>query len=686
MVAMKRIIYISLLIFLFFCYIKAQDINLIKVTYMDNPYPGYMFLAPLLPGNFYLIDNSGEPNFNKPIGSNFTIMNPDLQSDGEISLFMASKYYTFDKNFELIDSFSCFGDYSIDFHDFDIMPDGNALMIGGEKRKVDLSQTVPGGLDSVTVLGNIIQELDTNRNVVFQWSTLDHFKITDLTNDNDLTQLSIITCHMNSVIKDSDGNYISSSRLLDEITKIDSKTGNIIWRLGGKECKNNQFRFLNDTLNGFYGFSHQHSVRRLSNGNLLLFDNGNLKPEPYSRAVEYKIDENNKTVEKVWEYTPAPKIFSKTMGNVQRLPNGNTLIGWGGNLNTLFATEVKPDGTKALEIEGYQNYAVYKYIYLMHAVTLDIDKSGSYDFNKDTNETNVKIFIESIGGVGNLSVAKYFNQPHNIEFKGKIPTDISQSRWTVSHNGINEILATMRFDIDGLSLPNPEDAIVYFRPIEGKGIFYPLITNFIQSENCIEIKFKASGEFIFCNVEPSQPLTTIYPNDSAVDVETELTLVWAPMSFDATYKIQLSNSSDFSTFILDTSNLSDTWIQCHLNHEVQYFWRIKAMYSTGESDWSKTFMFVTGPVTLVDDEKNISSLTLLQNRDKLIFNNFIDNGSIVFSLYDYMGNLIDEVSYYIDIREENSFDYNIRELKRGIYFYRILNGNNLKFGKIIIEK
>ena len=47
-------------------------------------------------------------------------------------------------------------------------------------------------------------------------------------------------CHTNAIEQDNDGNILISSRNMDEITKINRITGQIIWRLGGK---NNQFEF-----------------------------------------------------------------------------------------------------------------------------------------------------------------------------------------------------------------------------------------------------------------------------------------------------------------------------------------------------------------------------------------------------------------------------------------------------------
>ena len=68
----------------------------------------------------------------------------------------------------------------------------------------------------------------------------------------------------------------------------------------------------------------------------------------YSRALEYVLDQTNKTATLVWEYRNTPDVFALGMGNVQRLPNGNTMIGWGTAVPTL--TEVMPDGRKAFEL------------------------------------------------------------------------------------------------------------------------------------------------------------------------------------------------------------------------------------------------------------------------------------------------------------------------------------------------
>jgi hypothetical protein len=687
MIVMKMKIYIPLVMLLIICYIKAQDERLLNVTHIDQPYPGYMFSASPFPGNFYLVDNAGEPIYNKPILSNFTILNPNLQCDSIISLFWDTKFYTFDNNFEIIDSFSCVGDYSVDFHDFEILSNGNALLMGVEERIVDLSKTVPGGFDSAFVLGNIIQELDRNRNVVFQWSSFDHFLITDVTPDIDLKQQNIVSCHMNSVIKDKDGNYIFSSRVLDEITKIDGKTGNVIWRLGGKECKNNQFRYLNDTIDGFYGFSHQHSITLLPNGNLLLFDNGNLKPNPYTRAVEYKLDETNKTVEKVWEYTPFPEIFTPAMGNAQRLPNGNTMIGWSGNSGQLFATEVKPDGTKALEITGYPTYAVYKYIYKSDVVFHFINNSGIYNFSNEKYNTDVSIEVNSYGNEGNISVEKHYYEPANLEFNYQVPLEIYHKRWTVYSDSIKDLDAIIKFNIGNDTLIDPAGARIYYRANEGKGSFYMLETIYDESEECLNAMIKGFGEFVLCSNPEIYPPIAVYPQDSSINIDISPIISWQTNPLASSYRFQLSDKSDLSNLLIDTTGFFEPWIQTELEFNTLYYWRVKAFYGNDKSHWSKVYMFITEDELSVEiqnqQDSNISVKTI---GDRLLFKvNVSESDSYLFNLYDLVGNTIVESNGNYCEGQNITIDIKKPFLNSGIYFYRILIGSRTQTGKIIIQ-
>ena len=318
------------------------DIPYLTVNQSINPSSsGYLFLSTIEGlasrnlGNYNMIvDNSGNPAYYNKVGIQWGI-DFKIQPNGTLSYFdfNTDQYYILNTAFRIIDSVQCGNGYITDDHELRVYPDGNMFILGDDYETVNMSQIVPGGSQDPTVEGSILQELDKNKNVIFQWRSWDHYKITDATHEN-LTAPNIDYVHANAIEIDTDGNILLSARHLDEITKINSQTGNIIWRWGGI---NNQFTFVNDTLR----FSHQHAIRFLPNHNIIFFDNGNFHTPPFSRAVEYKIDEINKTADLVWQFRNNPDIFGSALGYVQRYGNGNTLICWGQADTTL--SEVTPE-------------------------------------------------------------------------------------------------------------------------------------------------------------------------------------------------------------------------------------------------------------------------------------------------------------------------------------------------------
>ncbi len=349
-----------------------SDFPKITVSVNNNPSEGYIYLSNFIleagvKNTPYLIilTKEGTPFFYRKMSS---ALNLDFkpQPNGIYTYFdyQKGKFYGMNSNFEITDSFYCGNGSPTDEHELRILPNGNYLLLGNDIRFIDMRRIVQRGNPNAKVIGFIIQEVDPSGNVVFHWSTFDHFNITDATEDIDLTKQVVDYAHCNALEIADDGNILLSVRYFDEITKIDRQTGDIIWRMGGSKCKNNEFTFLNDTdSTGFTGFSHQHAVRLLPNGHLTLFDNGNLKKVKKSRAVEYEIDETNKTVKKVWSFTHPDSVYTSAMGYVQRLSNGNTLIGWGQNHNGKTVTEVTPDGQIVFDLslpDKVYSYRVYK--------------------------------------------------------------------------------------------------------------------------------------------------------------------------------------------------------------------------------------------------------------------------------------------------------------------------------------
>ena len=342
-----------------------EDFPNIELDSLNNPSPGFIFLAPFYYFNFtgsnYLtiVDNYGIPIFYRQLTS--LLFDFKKQPGGMLTYYQLSvnRFYVLDNSYNIIDSFYTKNGYLTDTHELLVLENNHSLMMSYDFQHVAMDTVVPGGNPNATVEGLIIQEQDENKNVVFQWRSWDHFQITDATYDIDLTDSLIDYVHGNAIDVDNDGNLLISCRHMDEVTKINRQTGDIMWRLGGEYCENNQFTFINDPI----GFSHQHDIRRLENGNITVFDNGNLHAPLFSRAAEYQLDEVNKLAFLVWEYSNDPLSFSVAMGDARQLPNHNTFIGWGTGTSPAIS-EVKPNGDVALFLslpDTIFNYRGFKF-------------------------------------------------------------------------------------------------------------------------------------------------------------------------------------------------------------------------------------------------------------------------------------------------------------------------------------
>jgi hypothetical protein len=302
------------------------DIPRLERTFSVNPSPGYIMMGFNAPasGRSYALIIDNEANvvmyraFDGPVGDFQKQPNGHYTAVASLN-GESTRFYEFDGLGNILKEYQATGVDETDVHELRIVG-SEYVLFGAEYRTMDLSSL--GGLVNARVRG-ITVEYSRSQSQPLVWHTFDHFSVSDAAPDIPLTGQDVNPWHGNAIDIDADGNLIASFRNMDEITKINAHTGEIIWRLGGRH---NQFTFVNDPMGGF---SHQHGVRRLSNGNIILFDNGNLHSPPMSRAVEYRLDEANHTATLVWEYRPQPSLFALFLGFAQRLSNGNTLVCFG---------------------------------------------------------------------------------------------------------------------------------------------------------------------------------------------------------------------------------------------------------------------------------------------------------------------------------------------------------------------
>ena len=155
--------------------------------------------------------------------------------------------------------------------------------------------------------------------------------------------------HNNAVWYDDKTNSVLfSGRNADAVVSIDYETGSLRWILGDPEgwTKVDKKYFFKPVGQVFEWQYAQHASMVTPEGLVFLFDNGPFRAkktneedqltgdENYSRAVIYKIDEENMTIEQIWQYGKelGSDWYSYYVGDVDYLSKDHYLINSGGQL------------------------------------------------------------------------------------------------------------------------------------------------------------------------------------------------------------------------------------------------------------------------------------------------------------------------------------------------------------------
>lgn len=295
-----------------------------------------------------IIDNNGTPVFFRLLSERANNFN--LQPNGFLaySSSQQKKIFVLDSSYRFIDTITSVG-FELNDVDFILTKKNEAIVLGHDDRIFDMSTIVDGGMPNALIKESVLQILDKNKNVIFNWKSSEHFNILDVNEKSpfvDLTSSVIDYMNITDIEVDSDSTLLLCCKSMDEITKINKNTGEIVWRMGGKH---NQFTFESDDQK----YSQPTSVQKCNNGNLLIFDSGTLCSTQVSSAVEYEINETEKAVKLVRRDAKLKNIYSPKKGGVQGIANGNKLISWGENKPSF--SELNPNGTTALEVDFSDN-------------------------------------------------------------------------------------------------------------------------------------------------------------------------------------------------------------------------------------------------------------------------------------------------------------------------------------------
>jgi len=247
---------------------------------------------------------------------------------------------------------------TIDMHELRLTPEGTALFTCYPRAvRADLSAI--GGPRKGRVLESIFQEVDVRTGrLLLEWRSLDHVPVEESYRP---LEEPYDYLHLNSIDVAPDGNLLVSGRHTWALYKLDRRTGEVIWRLGGRRT---DFDVPADAR-----FTWQHDAEHAGPQILTVFDNGTdgrTRSESSSRGMVLRVDERARTVRLVRAYERPQSLQASAMGSVQILPGGEVLVGWGDDPHT---SQFTADGRLVADIRmapHQQSYRAYRLPWTAH--------------------------------------------------------------------------------------------------------------------------------------------------------------------------------------------------------------------------------------------------------------------------------------------------------------------------------
>ncbi|HLK92633.1 MAG TPA: arylsulfotransferase family protein [Polyangia bacterium] len=230
--------------------------------------------------------------------------------------------YVLDASYHQVAVVSAGNGLSADLHEFRLTPRGTAFITVYHPVPYDLSAV--GGPADGSVVDGIAQEIDVATGaVVFEWHSLDHVPLSE-------SQAPVPTAagatydyfHINAVNWDDQGNVIIDARNTWTTYKVDHRSGDILWRLGGKDSS--------FALGDGVAFAWQHDPEQVDRSTLRIFDNEAAPAvRAASRVIWVQQDLRRHTATLLRSIVHPDGLLAGSQGNAQALDGDHTFVGWG---------------------------------------------------------------------------------------------------------------------------------------------------------------------------------------------------------------------------------------------------------------------------------------------------------------------------------------------------------------------
>jgi hypothetical protein len=260
------------------------------------------------------------------------------------------QFVIMDSHYRIIKTITVGNGIGTDEHEFLLTNDGaDAWVIGAHVAGVNLKAI--GGSRNGAVIDQIAQRIDVaTGNVTFAWHSLDHVPVSD-SYQGFAPSVDYDYFHMNSIDPVGADTVVVSSRHTHAAYVLNTHTGAVRWRVGGKHSS--------FAMGPGAAFALQHDVRVHGTDTVTIFDDEDASPtNAPARAITLHLDTAHKRATLIRSLThKGLKVFA--MGNVQVLGNGDTMVGWGtGSTTSVFSPTgaLLFDATFGTSIFSYRAY------------------------------------------------------------------------------------------------------------------------------------------------------------------------------------------------------------------------------------------------------------------------------------------------------------------------------------------
>lgn len=216
-------------------------------------------------------------------------------------------------------------------HDLFEKSDGNIIVASGSTD------------DNRKTVEDVVVEIDRQTGQVVK--TIDLAKIWPMDTGKSISWSADDWFHNNSVwLDEKSGELLLSGRHQDAVVVLDYESATVKYIIGSPDAWSAEMQkyFLHPIGDEFEWQWQQHSAKVLPNGDIILFDNGNHKTKnkdqsiplekSYSRAVIYRVNRADMTIEQIWQYGKERGMdyFSPYISDVDYLGENHFLVHSGG--------------------------------------------------------------------------------------------------------------------------------------------------------------------------------------------------------------------------------------------------------------------------------------------------------------------------------------------------------------------